>query len=132
MVERLSVMLDDVEIQFETGRIAKQAHGAVICRSGDTMVLSAVCVAPEAKPGQDFFPLMMNRATHVPAIRFFSYHVYDDKSERRKKIERNVLDLISVGKIVPKFHGVLPLSEVRKAHEMLDAGAIIGKLIMTP
>ncbi len=60
MVERLSVMLDDVELQFETGRIAKQAHGAVICRSGDTMVLSATCVAPEAKPGQDFFPMTVD------------------------------------------------------------------------
>jgi len=60
MVERLSIMLDDVDLEFETGRIAKQAHGAVICRSGDTMVLSAVCVAPESKPGQDFFPMTVD------------------------------------------------------------------------
>ena len=60
MVERLSVMVGSDEIEFETGRIAKQAHGAVICRSGDTMVLSAVVVAPEGKPGQDFFPLTVD------------------------------------------------------------------------
>ncbi len=57
---RLSVKLDDVELEFETGRIAKQAHGSVICRSGDTMVLSAVCVAPDSRPGQDFFPMTVD------------------------------------------------------------------------
>lgn len=60
MVERLTVNLGDIDIEFETGRIAKQAHGSVICRSGDTMVLSAVCTAPEARPGQDFFPLTVD------------------------------------------------------------------------
>lgn len=57
---RLNVQLDDVTLEFETGRIAKQAQGAVIIRSGDTMVLSAVCVAPEARPGQDFFPMTVD------------------------------------------------------------------------
>lgn len=57
---RLSVKLDEVELEFETGRIAKQAHGSVICRCGDTMVLSAVCVAPDARPGQDFFPMTVD------------------------------------------------------------------------
>jgi len=59
-VERLTVTVGDRQLDFETGRIAKQAHGAVICRIGETMVLSAVCVAPEAKPGQDFFPLTVD------------------------------------------------------------------------
>ncbi len=45
------------KITLETGRMAKQAAGAVIVRKGDTMVLTTVCAAPEAKEGQDFFPL---------------------------------------------------------------------------
>jgi polyribonucleotide nucleotidyltransferase len=60
MVERLSVTTGAVELEFETGRIAKQAHGAVICRSGDTMVLSAVTVAPEPREGQNFFPMTVD------------------------------------------------------------------------
>lgn len=60
MVERISVQVGDAEVQFETGRIAKQAHGAVICQSGDTMVLSAVTAAPEAREGQDFFPMTVD------------------------------------------------------------------------
>lgn len=60
MVERLSVMIGADELHFETGRIAKQAQGAVICRAGDTMVLSAVTVAPEARPGTDFLPMTVD------------------------------------------------------------------------
>ena len=60
MVERISVQVGAAELQFETGRIAKQAQGAVICQSGDTMVLSAVTVAPEARAGQDFFPMTVD------------------------------------------------------------------------
>ncbi|MFP4390613.1 MAG: DUF2333 family protein [Desulfococcaceae bacterium] len=41
-MERLTVTIGDKELEFETGRIAKQAQGAVICRMGDTMVLSAM------------------------------------------------------------------------------------------
>lgn len=47
-------------ISVETGRIAKQADGAVMVRMGDTMVLCTVVSAKEAKPGQDFFPLVVD------------------------------------------------------------------------
>jgi polyribonucleotide nucleotidyltransferase len=60
MIERLSVTIGSEELQFETGRIAKQAHGSVICRSGDTMVLSAACVDSRPKPGQGFLPLTVD------------------------------------------------------------------------
>lgn len=60
MVERLSVTIGTKELTFETGKIAKQAHGAVIITCGETMVLSAVTVAPDARPGQDFFPMTVD------------------------------------------------------------------------
>jgi polyribonucleotide nucleotidyltransferase len=44
---------------FETGKIAKQAHGAVVVRYGDTMTLSTA-VEGEADPGRDFFPLVVD------------------------------------------------------------------------
>jgi polyribonucleotide nucleotidyltransferase len=48
---------DGREISIETGRLAKQAAGAVVVRMDDTMLLATVLVAPEATEGQDFFPL---------------------------------------------------------------------------
>ncbi len=44
-------------ITLETGRLAKQANGAVVARLGDTMVLATAVLAREAKEFQSFFPL---------------------------------------------------------------------------
>ncbi len=45
---------------LETGKVARQADGAVIATYGETMVLATVVSAKEPKPGQDFFPLTVN------------------------------------------------------------------------
>jgi polyribonucleotide nucleotidyltransferase len=48
------------KLVLETGKIARQADGAVMARYGDTIVLCTVVGARSAKPGQDFFPLTVN------------------------------------------------------------------------
>ena len=45
---------------LETGKMARQADGAVVARYGDTVVLATVVGAKTAKPGQDFFPLSVH------------------------------------------------------------------------
>ncbi|WP_458095522.1 polyribonucleotide nucleotidyltransferase [Roseomonas sp. WA12] len=47
-------------LTLETGKIARQADGAVMARLGDTIVLCTVVGARNVKPGQDFFPLTVN------------------------------------------------------------------------
>jgi polyribonucleotide nucleotidyltransferase len=47
-------------LTLETGKIARQADGAVLARLGDTIVLCTVVGARNVKPGQDFFPLTVN------------------------------------------------------------------------
>ncbi|OYX34494.1 MAG: polyribonucleotide nucleotidyltransferase [Caulobacterales bacterium 32-69-10] len=47
-------------LTLETGRIARQADGAVLCTYGDTTVLATVVAAKSPKPGIDFFPLTVN------------------------------------------------------------------------
>ncbi len=47
-------------VSISTGKMAKQANGAVVVRSGDTIVLVTVVAQKEAKAGQDFFPLTVN------------------------------------------------------------------------
>ncbi|MDO6385057.1 polyribonucleotide nucleotidyltransferase [Uliginosibacterium sp. 31-12] len=47
-------------VTLETGEIARQAHGAVICTIDDTVVLATVVAAKDPKPGQDFFPLTVD------------------------------------------------------------------------
>ena len=48
------------EITFETGKLAKQADGAVLVRSGETMVLATAVGRTEAREGADFFPLTVD------------------------------------------------------------------------
>ncbi len=55
------------QVTLETGEIARQAHGSVICRMEDTVVLAAVTAAKEAKPGQEFFPLTVDYAERTYA-----------------------------------------------------------------
>jgi polyribonucleotide nucleotidyltransferase len=47
-------------LRLETGRIARQADGAVLAQYGGTSVLATATAAKEAKPGIDFFPLTVN------------------------------------------------------------------------
>ena len=47
-------------LTLETGKIARQADGAVLATYGETVVLATVVSAKEPKPGQDFFPLTVN------------------------------------------------------------------------
>jgi polyribonucleotide nucleotidyltransferase len=56
----VSVEIGGQEIVFETGKLAKQADGAVLVRSGDTMVLATAVGRTEARPDADFFPLTVD------------------------------------------------------------------------
>lgn len=47
-------------VTLETGRVARQATGAVLVTVGDTVVLCTVVGSKKAKPGQDFFPLSVH------------------------------------------------------------------------
>jgi polyribonucleotide nucleotidyltransferase len=48
------------DMSFETGKLAKQADGAVVVRAGDTMVLATAQGRTEAREGADFFPLTVD------------------------------------------------------------------------
>jgi len=61
---REKIKLGDRELSVETGRVAKQAHGSVIVRYGDTMVLVAAIGAGSPREGIDFFPLTVEYREH--------------------------------------------------------------------
>jgi polyribonucleotide nucleotidyltransferase len=48
------------DVTFDTGEIARQAHGSVVCTMDDTVVLATVVAAKEPKPGQDWLPLTVD------------------------------------------------------------------------
>lgn len=51
---------DGKEVVIETGKLATQAHGSVVIKVEDTMILATVVASPDAKPDQLFFPLSVD------------------------------------------------------------------------
>src|SRR5579871_888651 len=60
MLHTVEIDLDGQKIILETGKVAKQANGAVLVRSGDSAVLVTACSNEEPKPGAAFFPLTVD------------------------------------------------------------------------
>jgi polyribonucleotide nucleotidyltransferase len=60
MEHKVEVEFSGRMLSITTGKVAKQASGAVMVRSGDTIVLVTAVATKTAKEGQDFFPLTVN------------------------------------------------------------------------
>ena len=60
MSEKVTALVEGKSISIETGKIAKQADGAVVVQLGETIVMVAAVAATKAKEGQDFFPLTVD------------------------------------------------------------------------
>jgi ribonuclease PH len=59
-VKKVSIEWGGETLTLETGKVARQADGAVVATLGETMVLAAVTAAKTVKEGQDFFPLTVH------------------------------------------------------------------------
>jgi polyribonucleotide nucleotidyltransferase len=59
-LRRVKTQVFGKEFELETGRLAKQADGAVLARCEGTVVLATVVAAKEKSPGEDFLPLTVN------------------------------------------------------------------------
>jgi polyribonucleotide nucleotidyltransferase len=60
MSEKVIAPVGDKQLIIETGKLAKQADGAVSVQLGETIVIVAAVAATKAKPGQEFFPLTVD------------------------------------------------------------------------
>ncbi len=59
-LQRREITIGSRKISIETGKLAKQAHGSVVVRSGDTMVMVAASHAANPREGIDFLPLTVD------------------------------------------------------------------------
>src|SRR5688572_13124932 len=59
-MHKRDLSLGSQTLSIETGKVAKQADGSVVVRSGDTMVLVTACHAATAREGIDFLPLTVD------------------------------------------------------------------------
>jgi polyribonucleotide nucleotidyltransferase len=54
---RETITINGKEIHLETGRVARQAHGAILAREGDTVILVTAVHEKPQRTGLDFFPM---------------------------------------------------------------------------
>jgi polyribonucleotide nucleotidyltransferase len=71
MSEKITAQVGDKQIIIETGKLAKQADGAVTVQLGETIVIVAAVAATKAKEGQDFFPLTVDYREKAAAAGMF-------------------------------------------------------------
>lgn len=67
-----------------------------------------------------------------PALRLFTMHTFDDDPRRRRACTEVLLALLARGAIRPLIQQRLPLAEAARAHELLENGKVLGKLILKP
>jgi NADPH:quinone reductase len=67
-----------------------------------------------------------------PAIRHFTIHAWDHLVEERRAGMRAIIAMLAAGKLHPRIHAVLPLADAARAHETLESGAVLGKLLLRP
>ncbi|HEX3914502.1 MAG TPA: zinc-binding dehydrogenase, partial [Steroidobacteraceae bacterium] len=65
-------------------------------------------------------------------VRQFTIHTWDDLVEERRAGMRALIDMLAAGKLRPRIHGHLPLAEAARAHELLESGVVMGKLLLRP
>jgi NADPH:quinone reductase len=76
--------------------------------------------------------LTLRLSKNSPAVRQFTIHTWDHLVKERQAGIRVLIDMLAAGKLRPRIHACLPLSEAKQAHEMLESGAVLGKLLLRP
>jgi NADPH2:quinone reductase len=67
-----------------------------------------------------------------PAVRSFSIHAWDHLIDERRAGMRALIDMLAAKQLHPRIHARLKLADAQKAHEMLESGAVLGKLLLQP
>jgi len=81
-----------------------------------------------AKVDIDLTPLMIKRLTHTGST--LRPRSVAEKASIARALEEKVWPLLSAGTIRPQIHATFPLKEAARAHEMLESGTHIGKIIL--
>jgi NADPH2:quinone reductase len=74
----------------------------------------------------------MRKSKNSPALRQFSIHTWDHLVEERRAGMRVLIDMLAAGKLHPRIHARVPLAHAARAHEMLEGGEVLGKLLLVP
>jgi NADPH2:quinone reductase len=113
-----------------------QVAGPSFCRQFDMLATYGQIILynylggyPEDK---EIIHLLQSKCEGCYGVRYFSIHVHDTDPVGFRRVKEKVLGLIASGAVRPPIYKVLPLSEARIAHELIDSGEVLGKLVLHP
>jgi NADPH2:quinone reductase len=83
-------------------------------------------------PDADIYGELRKRAGHSLGVRTYSIHTVDEDHALRRGLMQRAIELMAAGRLRPPPPTVLPLSEARRAHELMEAGRTLGKIVLAP
>lgn len=127
-------------VQEVTG--GKGVDFAVDQLGGDSLIACLRSLAPmgmvvsiniiTGMPEANVFGEMRALLTRSLAIRTFSMHTYDQDADQRRALMVHAIRQMALNEVRAPKPTVMKMSEIRKAHEMMDAGASMGKIVLKP
>jgi len=86
----------------------------------------------DGHPIGDVLGAMRKRMGDSLSLRMFSMHTFDQDRRRRREATEELLRLFAAGRIKPLISVRLPLAEAARAHQMIENGQVLGKLVLKP
>jgi NADPH2:quinone reductase len=83
-------------------------------------------------PETDLFKEMRANIERSPAVRCFTMHTYDHMEEPRRDAMARAVELLGSGKVKPAIAARFPLSDARRAHDLIEARTAAGKVVLVP
>ncbi|MGH6690774.1 MAG: quinone oxidoreductase family protein [Gammaproteobacteria bacterium] len=83
-------------------------------------------------PDADLYGELRKRAGRSLGVRNYSIHALDHDRKLRRALMERAIGLMATGRVRPAPPTLLPLAEAARAHEMMEAGRTLGKLVLVP
>jgi NADPH2:quinone reductase len=83
-------------------------------------------------PDADVFGELRKRLGKSLGVRCYSIHTLDHDRELRRALMERAIELMATGRLRPRPPTVVPLADAARAHEMMEAGRTLGKIVLVP
>jgi NADPH2:quinone reductase len=83
-------------------------------------------------PDADIYGELRKRAGKSLGVRSYSIHTLDRHRELRRSLMERAIQLMAAGRLRPPPPTLLPLAQAARAHEMMEAGRTLGKVVLVP
>jgi NADPH2:quinone reductase len=83
-------------------------------------------------PDADLFGELKKRQGKCLGVRCYSIHTLDHDRELRRALMERAIGLMAAGRLRPPPPTLIPLAEAARAHEMMEAGRTLGKVVLVP